>query len=165
MNAKVIIFLRKSFILSVLIVFSGMAGAQGIDFSGKWKLAPSKSKLNEQFSMAPKELVIVQGDNSLSVERTSEFQGQEYKSTSKYTLDGVECVNTGMMDMKLKSTVSWSDDKTSLVIKTKTQMENGGEISITDTYKMNGADLSVETNASGDWGTSSETYVFEKQAQ
>jgi hypothetical protein len=133
------------------------------DFSGKWKINPSKCKLNEQFSMAPKSLVIAQTADVLSIERHGEFQGQEYVSNSKLNLDGSESVNVGMMETKIKSVAVWSEDKTTLTVKTSVPMENAGEISITEVYKRLGPDLTIETSSKSDWGESAETYVFEKE--
>jgi hypothetical protein len=100
----------------------------------------------------------------MNMERKSEFQGQEFKSTSKLTLDGVECTNTGMMDVQIKSTAVWSDDKTSLTVKTKVPWESN-VISITDVYKMDGVALSIETTSSSDWGTMTEIYVFDRETE
>jgi hypothetical protein len=158
------LFTRMAF----FFIFAMMAIAvfgQAPDFSGKWKLNPSKCKLNEQFSMAPKSLILVQSSGVLSVERHGEFQGQEYVTNSKLNLDGSESVNTGMMDTKIKSVANWSEDKTALTVKTKVPMENAGEISITEVYKMAGSDLSIETSSKSDWGESTEIYVFEKDTE
>jgi hypothetical protein len=156
------LFTRTAFFFIFVMMAIAVLG-QTPDFSGKWKLNPSKSKLNEQYSMAPKSLVLVQTSDTLSVERHGEFQGQEYVGKSKLNLDGSESVNEGMMGMKMKSVAVWSEDKTTLTVKTKVPMENAGEISITEIYKLAGADLSIETSSSSDWGNSQETYVFEKE--
>jgi len=156
------LFTRSAFIFILTMMAIAVFG-QNPDFSGKWKISSTKSKLNEQFSMAPKSLVIVQTADVLSIERHGEFQGQEYVSNSKLNLDGSESVNVGMMDTKIKSVATWSEDKTTLTVKTKVPMENAGEISITEVYKLAGADLSIETSSSSDWGESTETYVFEKE--
>ncbi|MBK6282784.1 MAG: hypothetical protein IPF54_09075 [Draconibacterium sp.] len=76
------------FLAAVLVVVT--VSAQ-VDLSGSWKLNSSKSKLGEQFSMAPKEIIIAQKGNDLSVERHAEWQGEAYTTNDKFTLDGKEC--------------------------------------------------------------------------
>jgi hypothetical protein len=112
------LFTRTAFFFIFALTVSAVFG-QAADFSGKWKINPSKCKLNEQFSMAPKSLVLVQTADVLSIERHGEFQGQEYITSSKLNLDGTESVNTGMMETKIKSVATWSEDKTTLTVKTK----------------------------------------------
>jgi recombinational DNA repair protein RecR len=156
------LFTRMAF----FFIFGLMAIAvfgQTPDFSGKWKINPSKCKLNEQYSMAPKSLVLIQTADVLSIERHGEFQGQEYVTNSKLNLDGSESVNVGMMETKIKSFAVWSEDKTTLTVKTSVPMENAGEISISEVYKRSGSDLTIETSSKSDWGESTETYVFEKE--
>ena len=155
--------LPKTALLLTCLFLAVSVYGQMPDFSGKWKLNASKSKLNEQFSMAPKSLVLQQTADVLTVERHGEFQDQEYVTTSKINLDGSESVNEGMMGMKLTSVATWSEDKTALTVKTKIPMENGGEIKISEVYKMAGSDLAIETSSSSEWGDSTETYVFEKE--
>jgi hypothetical protein len=152
---KKCIFILSALFLSVVVF------GQGVDFSGKWKLNASKSKLGEQFSMSPKEIVVTQSGNSLSVEKHSSFQDQEMVTNSKYTLDGKECVNTGFMESQNKSTAVWSDDKKSLKVTTKFQMGDQGEGSFVEVYKLDGANLSIATTTS--FGDMSEIGVYDKQ--
>jgi hypothetical protein len=150
------------FILFIFAIATMSANGQNTDFSGKWKLNTEKSKLNAEFSMAPKQVNITQNTNDLSLERLLEFQGQSMMTTDKFTLDGKECINDGFQGSKKKSVVTWSDDKKSLIIKTKFPMQDGGEINITETLKLNGTSLSMVSAASSDWGDMSETHVFDK---
>lgn len=152
----------RLFVLAVFLIAAISVTGQNADFSGKWKLNTSKSKLNAEFSMAPKQVNIAQNNNELSLERLLEFQGQSMTVTDKFTLDGAECTNEGFQGSKKKSVVTWSDDKKSLIIKTKFPMQDGGEINITETLKLDGTSLSMESAASSDWGDMSETHVFDK---
>ncbi len=102
--------MKKTFFIFAAILFAFAVSAQ-TDFSGSWKLNSSKSKLGEQFSMAPKEVIIDQKGNDLSVEKHSEWQGQEYTINDKFTLDGKECTNAGFMDTEKKSTLEWDNGK------------------------------------------------------
>ena len=150
------------FLLATLVV-AVIGSAQAIDFSGNWKLNSSKSKLNEQFSMAPKDMIAVQSGNDLNVERHSSFQGTDFTIKDKFTLDGNECINPGWQDTQKKSTAVWSDDKNSLKISTKFPMGDNGEMIIVEVYKMETVNLVVETSASSSFGEVAETLVFDKE--
>jgi hypothetical protein len=154
--------MKKTVIILIVLTISTLAGAQGIDLSGSWKLNSSKSKLNAEFSMAPKSLNIAQKGNDLSVERHSEFQGQEFVSNDKFTLDGKECTNAGFMDSEKKSTAVWSDDKKSLKVISKIAIGDGGEMVITEIFKLDGDSLVIDSSSSSSFGDMAETMVYDK---
>ncbi|MEI8113842.1 MAG: hypothetical protein WCI54_09430 [Bacteroidia bacterium] len=153
---------KMVFLLATLLV-SVIVSAQATDFSGNWKLNSSKSKLNAQFSMAPKDMIAVQSGNDLNVERHSSFQGTDFTIKDKFTLDGIECTNPGWQDSQKKSTAVWSDDKNSLKITTKFPMGDNGEMIIVEVFKMETVNLVVETSASSSFGEVAETLVFDKE--
>jgi hypothetical protein len=137
--------------------------AAGIDFSGTWNLNKSKSTLGDQFSMAPTQLVLTQAAESLVIERHSTFQDQNFTFTDKLTLDGKECINDGWQDTKKKSTAVWSAEGKILTITSKIPMQDGAEMTITETYQMEGTNLKVIASASSSYGDMSETFLFDKQ--
>ncbi|MBV5311659.1 MAG: hypothetical protein JZU47_00090 [Prolixibacteraceae bacterium] len=96
--------MKKTFIFGALLLISTIVSAQGLDFSGNWKLNRSISKLNDQFSMAPKEIILAQKDNDFNVERHSTFQDRDFTIKDKFTLDGKESINPGWQDTQKKST-------------------------------------------------------------
>jgi hypothetical protein len=151
----------KLFLTAFLI--SSVATAQVVNFSGTWKLNSSKSKLGEQFSMAPKEVIISQNENELNVERHSSFQDQDFTTKDKFTLDGKECINTGWQDTQKKSTLVWAEDKKSLKCMTKFPMNDGNEMIINEVYKMDGASMVIESTAKSSYGDMAETMVYDKQ--
>lgn len=154
--------MKKALFLIPAILFSVVLSAQ-VDLSGSWKLNTSKSKLGDQFSMAPKEIIVAQNGNEMSVERHSEWQGQEFTINDKFTLDGKECINPGMMDTKKKSTAVWDADKKSLKISSKIPMQDGGEFSLTEVYKIDGSNMIIEMSASSSFGDMAETQVYDKK--
>lgn len=154
--------MKKTVIILASLMISALVGAQGIDLSGNWKLNSSKSKLNADFSMAPKSINIAGDANTLSVEKHSEFQGQEFVSTDKLTLDGKECTNPGFMDSEKKSTAVWADDKKSLKVISKIAMGDGNEMVITEIYKLDGANLVIDSSSSSSFGDMAETMVYDK---
>lgn len=147
-------------ILSLLFCVSLFSAAS--DFSGIWNLNKSKSTLNSEFSMAPKQIVIKQVENSFEITRHSSFQGQDYSMTDKLTLDGKECINPGWMDTEKKSTVAKSDEGKTLTIKHKIPMQDGGEMTISEVYQFVESSLKVVISASSSFGDLTETYIFEK---
>ena len=153
---------KIKFLLAALMITS-VATAQVINFSGNWKLNNSKSKLNDQFTMAPKEIILTQNGNDLNSERHVSFQDQDMTLKDKFTLDGKECINPGWQDTQKKSTAVWSDDNKSLKITTKISMNDGSEMVINELYKMDGDNLVIESNSSSSYGDRSETMVFDKQ--
>jgi hypothetical protein len=154
--------MKKTAFLFLLFLASAMTNGQKIDFSGKWTLNGSKSKLNEEFTFAPKEVIIEQKGNDLKVERHSSFQGEDFTIDDKFTLDGKECVNTGWQDTEKKSTAAWSEDKNSLKISSKIIMGDGGELTIIEVYKMDEARMVIESSASSSYGDIAETMVYDK---
>ena len=155
--------MKKALFLFVTLLTSGFLSAQVVDFSGNWKLNTSKSKLNEQFSMAPKEIIIAQKGNDFNLEKHSSFQDQAFTTNDKLTLDGKECINPGWMDTKKKSVVIVAEDKKSLKVTSKFPMNDGGEMTIIEVYKMDGSNMVIESNVSSSFGEVAETIVFDKQ--
>jgi hypothetical protein len=155
--------MKKSFFIITAIFLSVFSTTFAVDFSGNWKLNTSKSTLSDQFSMAPKEIIILQDGNNLNLERHATFQDQDFTIKDKFTLDGAECINHGWQDSEKKSTAVWSDDKASLKITTKIQMGDNGEMTIIEVYKMDGANLVIESSSSSSFGDRSETMFFDKQ--
>jgi hypothetical protein len=155
--------MKKIKFLIAAFLISAVATAQVVNFSGNWKLNSAKSKLNAEFSMAPKEIIVVQKGNDLNVEKHSSFQDQDFITNDKFTLDGKECINPGWQDSQKKSTVTWADDKKSLKISTKFPMNDGGEFTILEVYKIDGSNLLIESSASSSFGDMSESMVYDKQ--
>jgi hypothetical protein len=97
------------------------------------------------------------------VEKHSSFQSQDFTTKDKLTLDGKECINPGWQDTKKKSTAVWAEDKKSLKIISKIPMNDGGEMVITEVYKIDGSTITIETAATSSFGDMSETMVYDKQ--
>ena len=155
--------MNKMLFLLMIASISVSVSAQSTDFSGKWKLNSSKSKLSAEFSMAPKALVIVQKGNDLSVERHSTFQDREFTFSDKLTLDGKECINKGWMDSEKKSTAVVSADKKSIKITTLIAMGNSGNMTVTENYRLDGNTLVVVASAASSFGDRTETMVYDKE--
>lgn len=154
--------MKKNASFLILFFFTISAFSAVSNFSGTWKLNKSKSTLNSEFSMAPTQIVISQAETTFDVTRHSNFQGQDYTMTDKFTLDGKECINPGWMDTEKKSTVNCSEDGKILTIKHKIPMQDGGEMTISEIYQFVEGGLKVTVAASSSFGDLNETYIFEK---
>jgi hypothetical protein len=154
--------MKKLAFIAALIMISILSNSQNPNFSGTWKLNSELSKLNAEFSFAPKEIIIDQKDNDMKVERHSSFNGEDFTINDKFTLDGKECINIGWQDSEKKSTAVWADDKKSLKISTKLTMDDGNEMSITELFKMDKENMVIESSASSSYGDMSEIMVYEK---
>jgi len=154
--------MKKIMTVASLLLLTIIVSAQ-TDFSGTWKLNKEKSKLNDQFSMAPSQLIILQAGNDMSLERNVSFQDQTMTIKDKFTLDGKECINDGMMDSKKKSVAAFSADKKVLTIDSKIPMQDGGEIAIKEVFSIVDGNLIIDSSNKSSWGDSSEKMVFDKQ--
>lgn len=153
--------------LIYLLAFSMLSIAtmgEGINFSGTWKLNNEKSILFEQFSLAPTQLIVIQTADTIMVEKHGNFQGTDYVTKDKFSLDGKECFNPGMMpDSKKTSTAAWSEDGKILTISTKMPTQDQGEATMKEVYRMEEPNLKIELSAASSMGEMSETYLLDKQ--
>jgi hypothetical protein len=168
---KVIITTRPLILVGLFILFFVQVSAQtgSLNFSGNWTLNESKSKLGDgPFKMAASTLTVKQEANNLSIEKAmSGPDGQEMKMTAKYTMDGKECENSGMMDMKTKSTVIWSADKKSITIASVTIFNMNGDnmqMKSTEIWKLDG-DKTLKIEATNDTpdGEMKTSLVYDKK--
>jgi hypothetical protein len=168
---KIMKKMRLLMVLGLLVIFFVQVSAQTgvINFSGSWALNESKSKFGDSpFRMAASILTVKQEGNNLSTERTmSSPDGQEMKMTGKYTMDGKECENSGMMDSKTKSTVKWAADGKSITIASSTIFNMNGdnmEMKSSEIWTLDGDNtLKIEaTNTTPD-GDMKTTIVYDKK--
>lgn len=153
----------KKLLFVIVMAVATMGALAQPNFSGNWKLNTSKSKLNDQWSMAPKSIDIKQSGNDLGVDKQVSFQDNDVTISDKFTLDGIECINQSWGDTEKKSTVNWSDDKKSLLINTTISLRDGGTMTIKETYSMDGNALVLDSHASSSYGDVEEHMVYEKQ--
>ncbi len=81
----------------------------------------------------------------------------------KFTLDGKECLNNGMMDSKKKSVAVFSDDKKVLTIDSKIPMQDGAEIAIKEVFSIVNGNLVIDSSNKSSWGDTTEKMTFDKQ--
>jgi len=168
-------------ILSFTILFAFLCmplaiNAQGskANFSGKWAFNESKSDMGQPSEGGGQRMggsggafTATQEANLLTVESTRTGQdGQTRTTTSKYTLDGKESVNsTGRGESK--STTSWSADGKSLTIVTTRTFERDGqsmEMKTSEVWSLTSpAALSIVRTMNTPNGERITTMVYDKQ--
>jgi hypothetical protein len=142
--------------------------AKKLNISGTWVLNDSRSNFGEYGQMwASRKLVIVHKRKDLSIERSSsDMDGQLYTVQETYTIDGEECENPVMDESKKISTVSLSDDKSSLVIKSTLYLSFEGQemqIGTVETYSLgeDGKSLVIDGTSSTDFGDMVVKFVYD----
>ena len=130
--------------LMLALITPVMTNAQAgkANFAGTWALNAEKSTMGEGGGGGQRggggNFVATQEANLLTVERTRTNQdGEEVKTTTKYTLDGKESVNTTGRGER-KSTAKWSSDGKTLTIVTKSSF-NGNERTSTEAWILTDA--------------------------
>lgn len=155
--------MKKLFYLLALSMISVATMGEGINFSGTWKLNNEKSTLFDQFSLAPTQVIVIQTADTLMVEKHGNFQGTDYVTKDKFSLDGKECGNAGWMNSKKTSTAIWSEDGKTLTISSKMPAQDGGEATMKEVFQLVELNLKIELNAASSMGEMSETYLLDKQ--
>jgi hypothetical protein len=151
-----------------LILLSGSVIAQP-NFSGSWAYNESKSTLGEGPMMSATSMTINQQAGLISVDLTQpSFDGGEEKRSEKYTLDGKESVNLGMMNSNVKSIVTWSEDKKELKFAKNTTFDMNGEkmeMKSTEGWKLSddGKTLTLKSTMISPMGEMSSTLVYDKK--
>jgi hypothetical protein len=130
---------RNFLVLVVFLSISAGIFAQ-TNFSGNWTVNQSKSTFGEASGgpgspMGGGIMVVTQDSKVLTVIQTMQGPDGEMKMVNKYNLDGTPSENTFMMEMKRKSTLTWSADKKSITI-VSTMDFNGNEMKEAETWKL-----------------------------
>lgn len=151
----------------VLMVLPNLANAQSgkVNFAGNWTFNEGKSNLGDSGRrFGGGDMVVKQEANLLTVERTrTNRDGEEMKTTSKYTLDGKESTNA-FGQGESKSTAKWSSDGKSLTIVTKMSF-NGNDFTSTEVWTLKDSKtLSIDsTRPNRDGGEMKTTRVYDKK--
>jgi hypothetical protein len=133
MKKNVSDFMRLlSLTLVLVLIAPAIINAQSgkTNFAGNWVLNAEKSTQSQGGGggrMGGGNFIATQDANLLAVERTRTGQdGQVTTTTSKYTLDGKESINTNPRG-ESKSVATWSADGKTLNIATSRTMDMNGE--------------------------------------
>jgi hypothetical protein len=156
------------FALMFLIFLSGSTIAQS-NFSGSWAYNESKSALGEGPMMSPTAMTINQQAGLISIDIVQpSFDGGEEKRSEKYTLDGKESANQGMMNSSVKTIVTWSDDKKELKFAKNIIFDMNGEkmeAKSTEVWSLSadGKTLTMKFSMVSQMGEINSTLVYDKK--
>ena len=151
-----------------LSLLSGSLFAQP-DFSGSWALNELKSTLGDGPGMSPTSMTVKQEEGLISIDLVRpSFDGGDMNISEKYTLDGKESVNKGMMDSSVKTITTWSDDKKELTFAKTIVFDMNGEtmeMKITDVWSMSddGKTLTVKSAMTSQMGEMNLVLVYDKK--
>lgn len=129
MNSSVMRLISLIIMMAFMVPVVTNAQSGKVNFSGNWTLNTEKSTLGQGGGqrMGGGNFVATQEANLLTVIRTRTNQsGETTTTTSKYTLDGKESVNTSARG-ESKSVANWSADGMTLNIATSRIMDMNGE--------------------------------------
>lgn len=158
------IFLAITVLLTTGLISSGTFAAVP-DFSGKWILDEEQSEIGETRFRPSMTLEVNQDKNQLTVIRVRKGRdGSERRMESVYSLEGKETTDK----TENRSTISsakWSDDGTSLVIRSKSSFSREGqtfEFETEETWKLEkgGKVLNIQSKISSSRGESSRKLVY-----
>jgi hypothetical protein len=165
---------------ALLLPSALMAQGSKADFTGSWTYNAGKSSTGQgQAAQGQRQggqdrggfgggnFTVKQDGNTLTVERTMNApDGSTRTSSSKYTLDGKESVNTSRMGDS-KSYATWSADGKKLTIKTTRTMTRNGEsrtVNTTEVWSLTDSKtLQIESTMPSQDGERKMTSVYDKK--
>jgi hypothetical protein len=168
---KTIVKYITAFAVVIFLIANSTSYAQSgkTNFTGTWAFNESKSTPAEGgFRFAASQMVITQEGNNLSSENTRKNQdGEDVKSSLKYTLDGKESVNPAFGNSTRKSVLTWSADGKVLSFAHSMNFERDGqtqEFKSTESWKLtDDKTLSVETVMNFQGEERKTTNVYDKK--
>ena len=153
--------MRNSVLAAVAAVafLAGVAVAKP-NFTGDWKLNPSKSSFGDFPAPSSMTMKIGHEDPNLKVATSMASDRGEFTWEAAYTTDGKECTNT-MRDNESKSVVTWEGD--TLIINTKASF-GGNDVTINDKWTLagDGKTLTVERKFTSSQGEMVQKMAMEK---
>lgn len=167
-NNRILQLLFVTLFSSLLMIPALSLAGEKTDFTGQWTLNESKSDLGEGRFFAAIKMSITQDGNTVIIERTRTGRdGEERTNSETLTMDGKECINEGE-NRKTTSTVTWSDDGTTMTIKSVREFNRQGEtmeMNSTEVWTMSedGKTLKLQSDTSSERGERSVTLIYEKK--
>ena len=153
-------------VCSLLLISTASFAGEKTDFTGEWALNEDKSDLGEGGAFAAFKIAIKQEGNTISIERTRTGRdGEERTNSQTLTLDGKENINENERGSS-NSVLTWSDDGTTLTIKSKREFNRQGEtfeMTSTEVWTLaeDGKILKIQSDISSSRGERSVSLVYE----
>ena len=160
--------LTVSALCSLLLIPTASFAGEKTDFTGEWTLNEDKSDLGEGGAFAAFKIAVKQEGNTISIERTRTGRdGEERTNSQTLTLDGKENINENERGSS-NSVLTWSDDGTTLTIKSKREFNRQGEtfeMTSTEVWTLaeDGKILKIQSDMSSSRGERSVSLVYEKK--
>jgi hypothetical protein len=156
-------------LLVVLIMVCTLFAAEKTNFSGEWMFNEEKSVLDEMGrAFIPYKLVITQGDNELTVQKTFTMEnGEDMITDENMTLDGKECKSEIWNSPRI-TTANWTAAGDTLNIEMKitfNQDGNNNEMLLQEAWSLQDEGIRMVINhfSSSTWGERKITMIFDKQ--
>ncbi len=144
-----------------LVALAALPALAKPNYTGDWKLNPSKSSFGEM--PAPHSMTSKIAHNEPKLEATSKSSGDQgdFEFHAVYTTDGQEC-NNEIMGSPVKSTVKWDGD--ALIIHSKMNF-GGNDMTVSDRWTLSedGQTLTIARFFKSDLGEVQQKLVLEKQ--
>jgi len=167
-QSRIFQVLAVSMICAILAIPSISFAGDKVNFAGEWSLNEDKSDFGDGPAFAAIKIFVKQEGNTITIERTRMGRdGEERTSSETLTMDGKENINEGERGTS-NSVVTWSDDGTTLTIKSVREFNRQGE-----TFEMNstevwtltedGENLKIQSDISSSRGERSVSLVYDKK--
>jgi len=161
----------RTALLAVLLLAAGLIYAKEtkVDFSGEWVFNEEKSEMGEgRGRMLASSLVVTQGAEKISIERTGERRnGETYTTSDEITLDGAENELEGFRGSVRTVTAQWDEEGTTLTISSKMTFERDGntmEFTSTEVWSMTeDGSLKIHSTRQTRRGESVSILVYDKK--
>ncbi|MBA7550903.1 hypothetical protein ES705_43433 [subsurface metagenome] len=165
---KIFQMLVMAVICSLLLIPTSSFAGEKVDFTGEWTLNESSSDLGEGRFFSATKMTVKQEGNTITIERTrSGRDGQERTRSETLTMDGKENINKNE-NRSSNSIATWSDDGTTLTIKSNREFNRQGEtfeMKSTEIWTLDkdGKILKIQSDTSSSRGERSVTLVYDKE--
>ena len=154
----------KQFVILIILVSIVTSGlGQYTDFSGKWKLKEKEADGQHPNSLALNTLVVKQTKDTISLKKNFTWDGEEFNSSEKYTLDGKVSKNPPDADQAKTSTAVWEQNNTVLKITSSIPLDWEEEAIVIEEFMMIGDNLVIKSSATSPDGELVEQFVLERQ--
>jgi len=140
------------------------AQAGNANFSGNWALNQSRSTTggDQRMGGASPTMTVTQEANRLSVTRaTAGRDGASTPTTTNFSLDGKETVNSSQRG-ESKTVAVWSSDGKTLTT-TTTRNFNGMAMKTVEVWTIDSNTLTIKSEATTPQGNRSSTFVYDKR--
>ncbi len=153
---------RRSLLATfTLVMLAALPALAKPNFTGDWKMNPSKSSFGEMPAPSSMTSKISHSDPKLETSSKSSSDQGDLEFNAKYTTDGQECTNE-IMGSPVKSTVKWDGD--ALLINSKLNF-GGNDMTISDRWTLSedGKTLTIARTFKSDMGEIQQKLVMDKQ--